>query len=227
MRLVQNYPDPTLWYYYRGPVGHLVLPPGPLDATGATREVTWLVAADVRRAILVEQPSPGWDPGGLAADALGAAYRRIAATRVDDWPIQIFAAPADDLPAAQIAFANGLRLEGAQVLPEQVIPGSVVEVQLAWNAADATLRGSEQVSIQLLDADGRLVGQTDRPLGQFDAQAKLTAGYGILAPNNAAGGDLTVTLVVYDAGAPALPRLLTTDGADATPLATVRLVPAR
>ena len=27
VRIAQNFPDPTLWYYYRGPVEHVVLPP--------------------------------------------------------------------------------------------------------------------------------------------------------------------------------------------------------
>ena len=225
VRLVQNYPDPTLWYYYRGPVDHLVLPPGPLDVPGAAREVTWLVDAGVERAILVEQPTPGWDPGGLAADALGAAYRRIVTTQVADWPVQIYAAPADALPAANVTFANGLRLDGAQVIPHEIAPGGVVEVQLTWNATAATLRGSEQVSIQLLDDAGQLVGQTDRPLGAFDDRALQTAAYGILAPEGPAG-DVAVTLVVYDAATPDLARIPTTDGADVTPLAGLRLVPA-
>ena len=35
VRLIQNFPDPSLWYYYRGPVAHLVLPPAASDAAGA------------------------------------------------------------------------------------------------------------------------------------------------------------------------------------------------
>ena len=43
VRVAENFPDPTLWYYYRGPVDHLVLPPAAGDQEGTEREVRGLV----------------------------------------------------------------------------------------------------------------------------------------------------------------------------------------
>ncbi len=225
VRLVQNYPDPTLWYYYRGPVDHLVLPPGPRDTPGAAREVGWLVDAGVSRAILVEQPAPAWDPGGLAADALAASYDRIAATHLGNWPVQIFAAPGDALMPVNVDYANGLRLAAAGVIPTEAVGGGIVEVHLTWDAEHASLLGTEHVSVQLLDAAGSLVGQSDQPLGLNDAQRTRSAAYGILMPDGLTG-DLRVSVVVYDAATPALARILTQAGADATAVGGLRLVPA-
>jgi hypothetical protein len=220
VRVVQNYPDPTLWYYYRGSVDHLVLPPGPLDASGAAREVAWMVDAGVGRAILIEQPAPSWDPGGLAADALASSYSRIATASLGRWSAQVYAAPADRLPPVDVAYANGLRLDAAAVIPREALAGSVIEVHLAWNASAATLLGSEHVSVQMLDATGRLMGQQDSPLGLETARQTRIAAYGILVPD-ALRGDAKITVVVYDAATPELARVRTVDGKDAVTLAVL------
>ncbi len=49
VRVAQNFPDPTQWYYYRGPVDHLVLPPAGGDRAGTQRECAgwWIVGCAV------------------------------------------------------------------------------------------------------------------------------------------------------------------------------------
>ncbi len=67
VRVAQNFPDPTLWYYYRGPVEHLVLPPQANDAAGRA------------------QHRPGTrQPGHPARDSAGAACRQLGCRRSGD-----------------------------------------------------------------------------------------------------------------------------------------------
>ncbi len=75
VRIAQNFPDPTLWYYYDGPVEHVVLPPSPHDADGAASSVAALAEAGVQRVILPVQPAPNWDETGLAQAALAEQVR--------------------------------------------------------------------------------------------------------------------------------------------------------
>ena len=65
-RLIQNYPDPALWYYYRGPVPHLVLPPAPHDTQRTEAEVARMLDAGIERVVLVDDERPTWDSERLA-----------------------------------------------------------------------------------------------------------------------------------------------------------------
>ena len=81
VRVAQNFPDPTLWYYYRGPVEHLVLPPQANDAAGARSIAQALAGQGIQRVILPIQPAANWDAQGLAAMALDGWFDRAARRR--------------------------------------------------------------------------------------------------------------------------------------------------
>ena len=130
VRLVQNYPDPTLWYYYRGATPHLVLPPGPLDRQRAQAEVAELVASGVTEVVFIEQRSANWDPGGIGEEALREAYTLIATQQVGRWPVHYWLRPPDDVPALDVSYARGLDLTGAQVSPLTIHPGDLLQVYL-------------------------------------------------------------------------------------------------
>ena len=66
VRLAENFPDPTLWYYYTGPVDHLVLPPGPHDRAGRR--------AGGRRPCRFWCAAP--DPAGAVRGLVGRRWRR-------------------------------------------------------------------------------------------------------------------------------------------------------
>jgi hypothetical protein len=215
-RLAQNYPDPTLWYYYRGPVGHLVLPPAPHDSAGAQREIEALAAADVRLVVLPLQLSAAWDEGGVAQTALSSRYTLVATTPAGRWPVQIWTRPPAFLPAAGVRFANGLMLDAA-AMPESVVPGGVVSVHLRWSGPPSTLSGGEKLSLQLLDAGGRLAAQVDQELSAAATGVQATS-YGILVPESLPGGEYRLIVIVYNPALAGAPRLLTVQGADHTVL---------
>lgn len=221
VRIAQNFPDPTLWYYYRGPVAHVVLPPAAGDAAGTRREVEALAAAGIQRVILPVQPAANWDGTGLAAAALEGRFDRLGQTQVGVWPVQFFGLPGTALSAVDAAFANGVTLAGAAYAPVQLAPGGLLAVHLDWRGAEAKLTGTEKVFVQLLDAGGQLVAQDDRPLlltGPRAAGSGLAA-YGLPLPAELAAGPYRLIAGLYDPGQTGAPRVPTAGGADQVLLA--------
>ncbi|MEZ4865297.1 MAG: glycosyltransferase family 39 protein [Caldilineaceae bacterium] len=224
VRIAQNFPDPTLWYYYRGPVDHVVLPPAPHAAADAQKLVAELADAGTQRILLPLQPASNWDESQIAPRTLATAFTLVAEPQVGVWPLQIYVAPPVVVTPLQVAFQNGVHLTGFALQPEQLTPGNLLTVQLAWQVEGAQLTGAEKIFVQLLDHAGALVAQDDRPLVVDPAaRTQPTWGiYGILLPETLAAGDYQLIAGLYDPGIEAMPRILTDDGSDHVVLATVR-----
>lgn len=228
VRVAQNFPDPTLWFYYRGPVGHLVLPPQPNDAEGARRAVQTLASQGIQRVILPVQPAANWDAGGLAAMALDGWFDRAAQTQEGVWPVQVYVQPAAALAPINAQFEDGITLRGYVAAPDTLAPGSLLTVHLDWadgkdagaTAADpaSTANAVEErkVFVQLLDAGGRLVAQDDRPLVLSAPRAAGSglAVYGLVLPTELGAGPYQLITGIYDPSQEGAPRLKTLDGAD-------------
>jgi hypothetical protein len=230
VRVAQNFPDPTLWYYYRGPVEHTVLPPQANDAAGARAAVQTLASEGVQRVLLPVQPAVNWDAEGLASAALDGWYDRAAQKQVGVWPVQVYAGPAGALAPVGMAFGPGVTetvtLRGYVAAPDVLPPGGLLSVHLDWAASgdggdgDAGAVGGDadprQVFVQLLDGWGQLVAQDDRPLvlsGPRAAGSGLAV-YGLWLPQELANGPYRLIAGVYDPTAPGAPRLPTAEGGD-------------
>lgn len=232
VRLVQNYPDPTLWYYYRGAVPHLVLPPAAQDAVGAAALVESMARDGVQRVILVAQPSAGWDAQGIALAQARARFVLLAETPLGGWTIHLLE-QRPPLERMALAYENGLRLAGASVRPQTASPGGLLAVYIRLEAGGARLAGSEKLSIQVTDAAGKLIAQKDVPLATAIQATGGVAGYGILMPSSlsadrAGGGftakEIAVNLVIYDPAQPGMARVQTVDGREVVRLAALRMV---
>lgn len=224
VRITQNFPDPTLWYYYRGPVQHIVLPPKPFDATEAGEEVARLAAAGVRRVILPVQPAAWWDDRGLAPAALTLGYTLVGERQVAGWPVQVYVRPPEVMPAVAAVFTDGLKLVAAAVEPVEARAGGLLAVHLRWQSGPESLPAGEKLTLQVLDTRDTVVAQTDQPF-RIPAIATQPASYGILLPEQGlTPGEHRVILALYNPEQPGAPRLRTTDGADFVPLATVRIL---
>jgi hypothetical protein len=221
VRLVQNYPDPTLWYYYRGAVPHLVLPPAAQDAPGTAALVEQVARDGVQRVILVAQPSAGWDADGVALAQLRARFASVFELPLADWTIHVLE-PSATLETVAGEYANGLRLMGAALRPQAVTHGGVLAVHLRLDVAGATLAGTEKLSVQVVDGSGQLVAQVDVPLATAIQGTGGTAQYGILMPArpDAETGDITVNLVIYDPAQAGMARVPTIDGREVVTLGT-------
>ncbi|RLT44935.1 MAG: phospholipid carrier-dependent glycosyltransferase [Chloroflexi bacterium] len=212
VRLAQNLPEPTLWYYYSGPLEHIVLPPQAHDAEGANAAVTQLVAEGVTRVIHPVQAAATWDDAGIAQAALAKEYALAARLSVGVWPVEIYSRVGGYTPLS-VAFANGVQLNGAALQPERLIPGALLVVHLLWDGERAQLSGSEKVFLHLLDGSGQIVGQTDVPF-VAERGAGEAAAYGILLPDTLPAGPYRAIAGLYDPALPGAPRIATTAGAD-------------
>jgi 4-amino-4-deoxy-L-arabinose transferase-like glycosyltransferase len=232
VRVAQNFPDPTLWYYYResapGAVPHLVLPPAAHAGEEAVAAVNDLVAGGVKRVILPLQPSPNWDDGNLAATALSAFYTRVHEETVGVWPVQVYAGrPGLDAERSfAVHFGGDLQLTGLSDLPARAAPGSLLTPTLFWNRdPDDPASAEVKVTLQLLAPDGTLVAQQDRPL----AAARRGNGighidtYGILIPAGVPAGRYRLVTALYDPAQPGAPRLVTDEGADVVLLGEIEV----
>lgn len=220
-RLVDNAPDPTLWYY-AGPLPHLTLPPAAQDRAASQRAVAELVAADVRRVILARKGSAGWDASDIAPTTLAEAYVLIGETPVRDWMVQVYVRLPATLAPVGARFANGVTLAEAAVEPTTLSAGGILAVHLRWEGEPEALAGSEKVFLHLVDGEGRLVAQDDRPLGR---EMGSVSSYGIRLPGELASGRYRLLAGLYDPGQPGAPRLLTEQGQDSALLAELIATP--
>ncbi|MFN8464608.1 MAG: glycosyltransferase family 39 protein [Caldilineaceae bacterium] len=221
VRVAQNFPDPTLWYYYRGPVEHLVLPPGANDAAGARSAAQALASQGIQRVILPVQPAANWDAGGLATMVLDGWFDRAAQLQVGVWPVQVYAQPAGALSPVNATFDGGVTLRGYVAAPDTLAPGDLLTVHLDWAAAagaadTAGALDGRKVFVQLLDAGGQLVAQDDRPLVLSAPRAAGSglAVYGLVLPTELGAGPYQLITGIYDPTQEGAPRLKTKDGAD-------------
>ena len=227
VRIAQNFPDPTLWYYYRGAVEHVVLPPTAHDSSGAAQAVTQLTDAGVRRVILPIQPAANWDHGGIAATALAAQYDKVHTEQVGVWPLHVFAGWPDrtiDKPIA-VKFENGIVLRGASDLEASLPPVGLLTPTLYWEIAPASALETIKVTVQLLNSSGQLVTQQDLPLAAAHAPGSgvWVRTYGLSLPEELAPGAYRLIAGLYDSAAEGTPRVLTTTGADAVELAVIEI----
>ena len=218
VRLAQNFPDPTIWYYYTGPLEHIVLPPAANDASGADEAVAALVAEGVTRVILPVQPAAWWDGSGIGSASLADRYALSAHLPVGVWPLEIYSRVGDSFAPLSVEFINGLGLTGLLVEPDVLTPGGLLVVYLAWDSANAELGGSETVFLHLLDGAGQIVAQVDAPFPTGPATdmqvTDVRATYGILLPDSLPAGPVRLISGLYDPSLPGAPRIQTTAGTD-------------
>ena len=218
-RVVENFPDPTLWYYYPDGAAHVILPPAANDAAGSASVVDELARSGVQRVILPLQPAPWWDGHGLASSALAGSYLRLSTTQVANWPVEVYVRPPGALLPSDEAYASGLRLTGQAVEPQAIVPGGLLAVYLRWASTGTDLPDQTDISLQVLNEKGALVAQLDRPLGRDEVGPGVTT-YGLPVPPNLAPGQYRLILVLYHAVA-GTPRLLTASHADHLDLAAL------
>jgi mannosyltransferase len=216
VRLAENFPATTTWYYYRGNVEHIVLPPQPYDVSGSAAAVAQLLEAGVERVILPLEPIPWWDNASIAPATLAAHYTLATETQIGVWPVQIYVRPPQDLVPIRARFVNGLTLAARALQPEQIVSGALLTIHLAWEWETAALTGSETVFLHLLDSTGQILAQRDQSLAPI---SEALSTYSILLPERLPAGPIRLIAGIYDPGQEGAPRFLTTQGGDAVEVA--------
>jgi len=121
---------------------------------------------------------------------------------------------------------DGLVLAGISPLPTRSKPGDTFQVELYWRA-DAPPSRDWTVSVQMLNAEGRLVAQDDHPpLYGFHPTSRWVPGatrlvdtHTLTLPPDTPTGEYTVVVLWYDSTT--FERLPTSTGEDRVVLGTV------
>ncbi len=226
VRLVQNYPDPTLWYYFDGAPRHLVLPPLANDATLAKAEVDNMIQDGAQMALFIAQPAQSWDAAGIGAFALNEAFVATTTDRSSNWPIVIYARTGENISRKPTEFENGAMLVAHRLMSETASAGGSVIAMLAWDVSKMVANEPVKVFVQLIDDGGRLVAQQDRLMQQSitgTSDDLWSDGYGILLPDELPEGNYRVIAGLYrpESGAR---RIVTTGGEDNVELGQIAVV---
>ena len=190
-----------------------MIPPAAKDEAGAEALVRDFAERGVERVVLAVMPSPNWDDREIGPAALRERYLLSAEAPVRNWRVEVYDRAPQSLATVDTQFMNGIRLAAAGVGLERLSPGDVLPVWLNWTGDAGALAGGEKVTIQLLDANGVLVAQADRPFGAENFGADPT-GYALNLPAALQPGNHRLIVAVYNPEADGAPRLLTASGKD-------------
>jgi len=147
-------------------------------------------------------------------DSHGVALREPAGlTEVLVLPTdRVFVAPQPQSPR-RANFDNKILLSGADLLPDPVAPGEVLDVALYWQA-QVEMDIPYTVFVHLLGPDGRVVAGHDaepqdgvRPTTGWVPGEYITDPHRVSIPLDLAPGEYVIEVGLYDAGVPAMPRL--------------------
>ena len=151
-----------------------MLPPTAHDVAGADAEAARLAARGVERVVVAVQTTAAWDERGIAPAALAKQYALVAEVPVAGWRVQVYQRPPADLTPHDVWFAAGFRLAANHAPALRLVGSDVMPIYLRWEGPAVAFRGSEKLTLQLLDAQGRLVAQTDQPFTATELAAPLT-----------------------------------------------------
>jgi 4-amino-4-deoxy-L-arabinose transferase-like glycosyltransferase len=186
--IIQNYPDPTLAYYYHGSSERVILPQrSAVDQVGdlrvnrmATGKALQQLLAEHRRLWLLPYQSE-WDPQGFVESWLNRRARKVQEEQVDAF--RVVAYEREETPSASIQYPMVSRLgEGIELLgydlaadagcemleagdatPERLTlhaEGCILHLTLYWRAW-ALMDIGYTVFTHLLGPDGQIQAQQD------------------------------------------------------------------
>jgi hypothetical protein len=158
-------------------------------------------------------------------DASGAALGAPAElTAITVLPTERVYTPPQPQAPRQANFANKVMLLGADLAPDPVTSGDILQVTLHWQAL-TDMDIPYTVFVHMLDANGEVVAGHDnepvsggRPTTGWVPGEFIADRHDVTLPADLPTGEYVIEVGMYDAGAPGLPRLpvLAEDGQAAT-----------
>ena len=213
VRIAENFPDPTLSYYYRGDVEKFILPPRPHDAEGAAQVVDSMIGRNVSRVILPALPAPNWDATGIALNALSSGFHKVLQEKVGRFPVHLFARPdPQGWRRLDALFKNGVTLARAQLSPETVTAGGILVLHMDWRGNQETLTGGEKIFVHLLNQSGGILAQAD-PILHLNSAGEFSS-FALRLPAELEPGPLRLIAGLYDASLEGAPKIKTENGTD-------------
>ncbi len=208
---------PNQWevftYYYAGP---LTLYPAPYHPT-RERAATWmqeLLEAGHPRIYALYWGDQESDPEGRLELQLAQRAYKAQESWVGDVRLAVYGTgplPEEPEERLDVNLGESVQLRGYSLPGGPLTAGEILPVALFWEA-DARPADRYKVFLHLLDAEGRLVAQTDaepvggfRPTNTWETGEALTDRYGLLLPADLPSGSYTLTAGMYDFGGRRLP----------------------
>jgi mannosyltransferase len=162
--LIQNYPDPSLAYYYRGPLERLVLPHRSGVPPEQTIETLEALLDGHDRLWFLPYPDTAWDANGLVwkwlerhtdlSQDVVLGHVRLQAYL----PLRV---SLEQMTAVEALLGDVIRLRGYR-LAGTAEPGGTLALTLYWQAL-APASADYVVFAHLVGANGAIVGQKDQP----------------------------------------------------------------
>lgn len=162
--LVQNYPDPSLAYYYRGPLPWRVLPNRAEAPSEQTIEALEELLAQHDRLWFLPYPNPAWDGEGLVGKWLGRHADLSEDVVLGNIRLQAYLplrVSLAQMTPVEAVLGDVIRLRGYR-LSGTAQPGGNLALTLYWQAL-APLSADYVVFAHLVGPDEMMVGQKDQP----------------------------------------------------------------
>ncbi len=217
VRIAENFPDPTIAYYYKGDVQKFMLPPRPHDAEGAAQVVDSLMGSNVFRVILPVSPAPNWDATNIAPQALAAGFRKVLEEKVGYFWVHLYARPdPQGWRTSGASFENGVTLVRTQLSPETIAADGILVIHMDWRGNQEKLTGGEKIFVHLINESGGTLSQAD-PILQLNSADGFSS-FSLRLPATLPPGPLRLIAGLYDGSLEGAPKILTENGTDAVVL---------
>jgi mannosyltransferase len=191
-------------YYYHGAAPVYPLPrQRPLDRQATVAELETILAR-ARRVYVLYWATEESDPAGVIEGWLNEHAFKATDAWVGNVRLVSYAAPlpAADLLPADAHLGEHITLTGYRLLPERIVPGEVVQIQLRWTT-DAPLAARYVVFVQALDAANHLAGQRDAepatPSANWTPGQPVLDRQGLLIEPGTPPGEYRIIAGLYDA----------------------------
>lgn len=215
-------------YYYDGDASIYGLP-GSFNAPD-TETRTRDIIDDHGRLFVVLYGNLEQDPENIVETTLNTTAYEISDRWFDDMRLIRYATPPDSWAledSDSVQFGDNITLLEYKISQLNVSPGDAIAVDLTWQAEE-TLAARYKVFVQLLAPDGTLATQHDSepaggsmPSNSWDVSQPVSDHHALIVPPDAAAGDYTLIVGLYDANDPA--RRLATSTGDYLALATIQV----
>jgi 4-amino-4-deoxy-L-arabinose transferase-like glycosyltransferase len=204
--IVQNYPDPSLTYYYRGPVPLQVVP-GHLESTQdeIQRTVDDLLGR-YERIWFLPHPSPGWDPAGAVGQRLDGYADRTGDLMLGKIRLLAYLPLRESwaqMTPVEAMLGDAIRLRGYR-LTGAAQPGGVLDLTLYWEATAPVDQDYTVFAHIVSDGETILAQEDHAPLEGAASTSTWKPGqqfvdhYRISIPADAPAGKARLLVGMYD-----------------------------
>ncbi len=217
------------YYYPDGPNIYPLPRQRPLDQANVEAELAEMAAKHPRLFVLYWGDGEA-DPQRVIESWLDAHTYKATEQWINSIRFVTYAVPAklSNEPEVKsgVRFGEHITLDGYTLSTPQVQPGDVLQLDLFWRT-DAPLSERYKVFVHVLDANGKIVAQTDRepgggqqPTTNWKPNEQVVDRYGVLIPEDTPPGSYAIEIGLYGFDETRLP---VSAGGDALIVASVEV----